>query len=115
MSAAPYRGYADPGFRKELAKLARTEQEGILQALRALADDPLRHPDVKSVSGSPWPGSVRVRCGPFRVLALVLPKPKLVLFTTVFRKKRASDYAAALRKHDRRVREQGPPLDEFLR
>jgi mRNA-degrading endonuclease RelE of RelBE toxin-antitoxin system len=109
-----YEGYADPGFTKELSKVPPRDARSILASLATLAQEPYSNPNSRMIEGSRWPGSIRVRCGAYRVLALVLPGPRLILFTTVFRKKRDTDYAAAIRRHDARVAEQGPPLDEFI-
>lgn len=109
-----FEGYADPGFQKDLARLPRPDREAVLATLAGLAHGPAGHPAVKLLEGSRWPGSVRVRCGAYRVLALVLPDARLVLFTTAFRKKRPSDYDAAILRHDRRVAAQGPPVAEHL-
>lgn len=109
-----FEGYADPGFRKELDRLSTMERALVMKTLRELAEDPARHPNVRALEGSRWSGAVRVRCGPFRVLALVLPDARPLLFTTLFRKKRESDYAEAVARHDARVAAQGPPLSEHL-
>lgn len=109
-----FEGYADPGFVRELDKLRPEAQALVRATLRELADDPARHAGVKAVVGSAWPGTVRVRCGAFRVLALMLPAPRVLLFTTVFRKRREGDYVEALRRHDKRVAAQGPPIEEYL-
>lgn len=111
---AAFEGYADPGFDKELEKLSERDRSLVLRTLRELAPGPAGHPDVRVVEGSAWPGTVRVRCGRFRVLALVLPTPRVLLFTALFRKKRAGDYDEAIRRHDARVAAQGPPLDGHL-
>lgn len=94
--------------------LGRGDRALVLTTIARLRDGPYGNPDVKVVVNARWPGTVRVRCGPFRVLALVLPEPRVILFTCVFRKKRASDYEPALRRHDRRVAAQGPPLEDYL-
>lgn len=109
-----YEGWVDPGFEKDLARFSEEERAKILDALRPLAADPFANANVETAQGSRWPGSVRVRIGPFRVLALVLPKPKVILFTVAFRKKRDADYAVAIGTHDKRVAAQGPPVDKFL-
>lgn len=110
-----FQGYADPAFERELSRFMPHDQDLVRQALAELALDPLGRPSVTVMEGSRWPGTVRVRAGRFRVLALVLPKARVILFTTVFRKKRRSDYDAAIRRHDARVSAQGPPISEFLR
>lgn len=112
---ASFEGYADPGFQKDLARLPPDARASVLATLAELARGPAQHPGVKALEGSRWPGSVRVRCGAYRVLALVLPDARLILFTTLFRKKRAADYDAAVARHDRRVAAQGPPVAEHLR
>ena len=55
-----------------------------------------------------------MRVGPFRLLGIAFATAGLILLTTLFRKKRDSDYDQALARHDRRIRLQGPPLDDIL-
>lgn len=110
-----YEGWADPAFERELASIPQADRERITADLAKLSHDPFASPNVKALEGSRWPGTIRLRSGGYRVVALVLPAPRVILFTAVFRKKRQADYVAALRAHDRRVAAQGPPLDRFLK
>ena len=111
----PYELLGDPGFHRELEGLPTAAQTAPKAALRAFLEHPLRHPKVARLHGSRYPGSFRLRAGPMRVLGIVLDGPRLVLVTTVFVKKRDSDYVQALSRHERRMEAQGPPLDEYLR
>jgi hypothetical protein len=108
-----YEVWADPGFGRELDKLG-SAADGLRAGLDALRQDPLSHPSVVRLRGSGFPGSFRWRIGRLRTLGIALPAPRLVLLTTVFVKKRDSDYEAALRRHDARLAAQGPPLAEWL-
>ncbi|HUR70207.1 MAG TPA: hypothetical protein VM370_13265 [Candidatus Thermoplasmatota archaeon] len=110
-----FEGWADPAFERELASLSASERAKIVKDLAKLSDDPFASANVRAVEGSRWPGTIRLRSGAFRVIALVLPAPRVILFTVVFRKKRESDYLGAIGAHDKRVSAQGPPLDKFLR
>lgn len=105
----------DPGFHRELAALDERLQDVVRASLKALQANPLKHPQLVRLHGSRYPGSFRLRIGPHRVLGIVLAGPGLVFLTTVFTKKRESDYDQALQRHDQRMAAQGPPLDEFLR
>lgn len=105
----------DEGFHRELGKLDGDDQEAVRQALRGLLEHPLEHPKLARLHGSRYPGSFRLRVGDLRVLGLALASAKLVFLTTVFRKKRESDYDQALERHEARLGNQGPPLGEYLR
>lgn len=107
--------WADPGFTADMARLPKRDQATVMHALRTFVEHPLEHPKASRLHGSAYPGSVRLRVGGLRVLALVLASQGLILVTTVFRKKRASDYDQALLLHDRRLAAQGPPLADYLR
>ena len=111
----PFELLGDPAFHRELASLASGEQDKVRLALRGLWEAPLEHPKVARLHGSAYPGSFRFRIGPLRVLGLVLQSQGLILLTTVFRKKRDSDYHQALERHEQRLALQGPPLGEFLK
>lgn len=110
----PFEILGDPGFHRELAALSATEQDKVRLGLRGLLDAPLEHPKLARLHGSAYPGSFRLRVGTLRVLGLVLASQRLILLTTVFRKKRDSDYDQALSRHEGRLAKQGPPLAEFL-
>lgn len=110
-----YEGWADPAFERELTSIPQTDREKITADLAKLAQEPFESPNVKALEGSRWPGTIRLRTGAYRIVALVLPAPRVILFTVLFRKKRQTDYVAAVRAHDRRVAAQGPPLDRFLK
>lgn len=107
--------WTDPGFQRELAELAADDQQAILASLRGFAVHPTEHPRQVRLKGSAYPGSFRLRLGRHRVLGLVLAAPRLILLTTVFLKKRESDYDQALDRHERRLRAQGPPLGDYVR
>ncbi len=107
--------WADEAFVKELGKLPAEVQATIRQALDGLRAHPADHPKVVRLHGSRYPSSFRMRIGAHRVLGLLLASQDLVFLTTVFTKKRDSDYGQALARHEGRLAAQGPPLSEFLR
>lgn len=107
--------FADEGFAKELDRMAVSQQETIRGALNGLLDHPWEHPKVARLHGSRYPGSFRMRIGRLRVLGLVLVSQGLILLTTLFEKKRDSDYDQALVRHEARLLAQGPPLGEVIR
>lgn len=111
----PYEVWADPGFERELANRSEGDRTWIRSSFVALAEHPLEHPRTVRLKGTRYPGSFRLRVGRYRILGIVLGVPKLILLTTMFLKKRESDYEPAAERHERRLRSQGPPLDEFLR
>lgn len=107
--------WADPGFQRELAALPDSDRLAVEAALPGLARHPADHPQTVRLKGSDYPGSFRLRIGRLRVLGLALEGPRLILLTTVFLKKRDSDYDAALDRHERRLNAQGPPLRDHLK
>ena len=107
--------WADPGFQRELAALPADDRQAVEAALPGLAAHPADHPQTVRLKGSAYPGSFRLRIGRLRVLGLALDGPRLLLLTTVFTKKRDSDYDAALLRHERRLKAQGPPLADFVK
>lgn len=111
----PYELWLDPGFQRELATLLQAEQDTIKRALAGLLEAPMEHPKVARLHGSSHPGSFGMRVGPVRLLGIAVATADLILMTTLFRKKRDSDYDQALARHDKRIRLQGPSLDEVLR
>lgn len=111
----PHELLGDVGFHRELAALPPAAQEKLRSGLRGFVDSPLEHPKAARLHGSAYPGSFRLRIGPFRVLGLVLQTQGLIFLTTVFQKKRDSDYDQALARHEKRLAAQGPPLAEFLK
>lgn len=75
-------------------------------AMSAVVDrpDPSQAASVRPLEGSAYPGAYRLRVGRVRVLFIVLPDQRAVVFTTAFVKRRDSDYRAALQRHDARVK-----------
>ncbi len=110
-----YELFADEGFTRELAKLPSAAQDSLRSAWDGLRHSPLQHPKVVHLHGSRYPSSFRMRVGAYRILGITLASQSLVFLTTVFLKKRDSDYTQALQRHEARLAAQGPPLDEFLR
>jgi mRNA-degrading endonuclease RelE of RelBE toxin-antitoxin system len=106
---------ADAAMHRELEKLPPAARASIVSALDGLRTHPLQHPKLARLHGSRYPGSFRMRIGEYRLLGLVLASQSLVFLTTVFHKKRDSDYDQALLRHGRRLGSQGPPLDEAIR
>ncbi len=106
--------WADPGFDKELAKFAATERERIEDGLRAYAKNPIRHPKAARLAGASIIQSFRLRVGPYRVLGTIFGSQRLILVTTVFRKKRDEDYVAAMERHETRLKAQVPPVSDYL-
>lgn len=115
MNPVTYEMWADPGFQRELAALFGTDRQAVEAALPGLASHPAEHPQTVRLKGSSYPGSFRLRLGRLRILGLALDGPKLILLTTLFVKKRDSDYDQALQRHERRLRSQGPPLGDFVK
>lgn len=110
-----YEIWIDPGCQRELDDLRETERAAVLSGVQGLAQHPLEHPQLVRLHGTRYPGSFRLRVGRFRVVGIVLDHPKLILLTTLFLKKRESDYVQAKDRHEDRLRVQGPPLDEYVR
>ena len=104
----------DPAFHRELADLPARGQADIRDALRGFIAHPLEHPKAARLHGSRYPGSFRLRIGSHRILGIVLAGPRLIFLTTVFAKKRDSDYEHALERHESRMAAQGPPLRDHL-
>lgn len=109
-----YEAWADRGFDRELRALPAATRSAVEDSLGSLRESPLEHPQVARLHGSGYTVSFRFRVGQARVLGLILAGPQVILLTTVFVKKRASDYDAALVRHETRLRAQGPPLAEFV-
>lgn len=110
-----YEVWTDPGFQRELDKLPKPQRALILEGIRGLAHHPIEHPQVVRLKGTKYPGSFRLRVGRYRVVGIILESPKLILLTTLFLKKRESDYDQAADRHEHRLGAQGPPLDEYVR
>ena len=106
--------WADPGFDKELSKFSKSEQERIEVGLKTYAENPIRHPKATRLSGVSVIQSFRLRIGPFRVLGTLFVSQKTILVTTVFLKKRESDYVAAALRHETRLAAQVPPVSDYL-
>jgi mRNA-degrading endonuclease RelE of RelBE toxin-antitoxin system len=111
----PHEVWADPGFQRELAALPAADRTAVESALPGLARHPADHPQTVRLKGTGYPGSFRMRVGRLRVLGLALDGPRLILLTTVFVKKRDSDYGQALERHERRLKAQGPPLGDAVK
>lgn len=107
--------WGDPGFLRELGRMATKDQDQLRRALDGLRAHPNEHPQLVRLHGSGYPGSFRLRVGPHRIIGILLASQGLVFLTTVFTKKRESDYVQALARHDTRLASQGPPLSEYLR
>ncbi|MEK6976725.1 MAG: hypothetical protein AABY18_10360 [Candidatus Thermoplasmatota archaeon] len=107
--------WADPGFQRDLAGLHAADQAAVQGALAGLAAHPRDHPQTVRLKGSDFPGSFRLRVGRLRLLGLALDRPRVILLTTVFVKKRESDYDQALQRHEARLKAQGPPLGDFVK
>lgn len=107
--------WADPAFLRELDKMPPAEGQQVRRALDGLRNHPAAHPQLVRLHGSNYPGSFRLRVGSHRVLGILLASQDLVFLTTVFTKKRDSDYNKALTRHQTRLAAQGPPLEEYLR
>ncbi|MEA3136245.1 MAG: hypothetical protein QOC71_526 [Thermoplasmata archaeon] len=110
----PFELLGDPAFHRELEALSAPAQADVKQALRGFIEHPLEHPKATRLHGSRYPGSFRLRIGSHRVLGIVLAGPRLIFLTTLFTKKRESDYDQALARHDARMEAQGPPLRGHL-
>lgn len=111
----PFELLADKGFHKELEAVSASAREAIKQALRGFVEHPLEHPKASRLHSTHYPGSFRLRVGSYRLLGIVLASQNLILLTTLFFKKRESDYNHALDRHENRLRSQGPPIDDYLR
>lgn len=112
--ASPFELLGDPGFHRELDDLPDIVREQVRDGLRTFIAHPLEHPKATRLHGSRYPGSFRLRIGSHRVLGIVLAGPRLIFLTTVFTKKRDSDYDQALARHEARMAAQGPPLRDHL-
>jgi mRNA-degrading endonuclease RelE of RelBE toxin-antitoxin system len=106
--------WADPGFDKELSKFNKAQRDRIEAGLKAYARNPIRHPKATRLGGASIVQSFRLRIGPFRVLGTLFVSQKLILVTTVFQKKRDTDYDAAMHLHETRLAAQVPPISEYL-
>ncbi len=106
--------WADPGFDKELSKFSKADQKQIEAGLVAYAANPVRHPKATRLAGSKVIQSFRLRIGGFRVIGTLFTSQKAMLVTTVFRKKRNEDYAAAMVRHENRLLAQVPPVSDYL-
>lgn len=106
--------WADPGFDKELARFSKAERDRLEAGLKAYALNPIRHPKATRLAGASIIQSFRLRIGPFRVLGTLFASQKLILVTTVFQKKRDSDYDAAAQRHETRLAAQVPPISDYL-
>jgi mRNA-degrading endonuclease RelE of RelBE toxin-antitoxin system len=111
----PFELLADKGFRKEFEALPASAREGIQEALRGFIAHPLEHPKASRLHSTHYPGSFRLRVGSHRLLGIGLASQNLIFLTTLFTKKRESDYDQALQRHERRLRAQGPPIDDYVR
>lgn len=87
-------------------EIDRADHVAVRDALRALCalTSPTRSPHVRALEGSAYPKSYRLRAGRHRILFILMPDLGVIVFTTAFLKKRDSDYVAAVRRHDARVR-----------
>ncbi len=87
-------------------ELPRDEHEAARSAMRAITrlDHLVRSPHVRALSSSAYDRSYRLRFGRYRILFIVFPDERAIVFTTAFLKRRESDYVAAIRRHDERVR-----------
>lgn len=110
-----YEVWADAGLRRELEDLPVPDQDVARGALAGLAAHPRDHPQTVRLKGSDYPGSFRLRVGRLRLRGLALDRPRVILLTTVFVKKRESDYEQALQRHEARLKAQGPPLGDFVK
>lgn len=106
--------WADPGFDKELSKFGKADQARIEEGLKAFANNPVRHPKATRLAGASIIQSFRLRIGPFRVLGTLFASQKTFLVTTVFQKKRDTDYDAAAHRHETRLAAQIPPISDHL-
>lgn len=88
-------------------ELSPDRYSGARASLQATARSrvPARAAGVRSVHGSSFPHAYRLRVGAWRLMFALFPDQRTIYVTTAFRKKRESDYVAALRRHDMRVRE----------
>lgn len=107
--------WADPGFDKELRRFSKADQERVEVGLKAYAKNPIRHPKATRLAGARIIQSFRLRIGPFRILGTLFASQKVILVTTVFKKKRDEDYVAAAKRHETRLTAQVPPLSDYLR
>jgi mRNA-degrading endonuclease RelE of RelBE toxin-antitoxin system len=103
------------GFHRELERLSEGDQLAVLEALSAMVDNPLGHPQKRRVEGTPYPGSFLLRVDSWRVLGSVLASQDLILLTALFHDKRPSDHDKALRRHYERLATAGPPLGVYVR
>jgi len=88
-------------------ELPRDERDGARAAMRGIVKlaQPSRSSQVKALAGSGYGRSYRLRFGRYRILFVVFPDERTLVFTTAFLKRRESDYAAAIERHDARVRD----------
>jgi mRNA interferase RelE/StbE len=71
----------DPRAAKDIEALDRMAQTRVLKALRRLAEDPRRAPNVKALSGAD--GAYRLRVGDFRVIYTLRDAELLVFVVRV--------------------------------
>lgn len=70
----------------------------------AKLDRPVRSAHVSALAASSYDLSYRLRVGRYRILFIVFPDERTIVFTTAFLKRREADYGAAIARHDGRVR-----------
>lgn len=87
-------------------ELPTDEHDGARLAMRAVAklDHLSRSAHVSALAGSTYDRSYRLRFGRYRILFIVLPDERTIVFMTAFLKRRDADYVAAIERHDARVR-----------
>lgn len=98
-----FKGIVHRAVWKELPHDMHAEARAAMRAVVARSD-PTQAADVRTLEGSSYPGAYRLRVGRARILFILLPGQRQVVFMTSFVKKRESDYRAALRRLDARVR-----------
>ena len=82
--AAPWSVHLDPRAAKHLDRLPPRDSEAIRVALRALAVDPLAHPNAKRLRGHAYGWRLRVR--DYRVLYDLDPVDRVIVVADVLRR-----------------------------
>ena len=99
----PYAAVVNAAIWRELP---RDEHDGARAALETLArlDRALHSAQVSILDDSPLENSYRLRFGRYRILFILFPDERTLVFTTAFLKRRDADYGPAIVRHDSRVR-----------
>lgn len=87
-------------------ELQRGEHEAARAAMKAVTklERFERSAHVSVLAGSTYDRSYRLRLGRYRILFVVFPDERTIVFTTAFLRRRDSDYGPAIDRHDARVK-----------